>query len=80
MAMKTTASIPGNLFELAGRFAGRTKKFMNHFFSDALQEYLTRHTPHQVTKAMNNALAELGATDDRFVSTLGRRILERSEW
>jgi len=41
---------------------------------------LTRHTPHQVTKAMNNALAELGATDDRFVSTLGRRILERSEW
>ena len=78
--MKTTVSIPDNLFERAKRFAKRTKKPMNHLFSDALQEYLARRTSHQVTKAMNNALSELGATDDHFISTLARRILKRSEW
>ncbi len=78
--MKTAVSIPDDLFEGAERLARRTKKSRSRLFRDALKEYLARHTPDQVTEAMNNALAELGATDDPFVSTSARRVLERSEW
>ena len=78
--MKTAVSIPDDLFEGAERLARRTKKSRSRLFRDALKEYLERHTPDQVTDAMDNALAELGATDDRFVSASARRILERSEW
>ncbi len=78
--MKTAVSIPDDLFEGAERLARRTKKSRSRVFRDALKEYLARHTPDQVTEAMNNALAELGATDDPFVSTSARRVLERSEW
>jgi len=78
--MKTAVSIPDDLFEGAERLARRTKKSRSRLFRDALKEYLARHTPDQVTEAMNNALAELGATDDRFVSSSAQRILERSEW
>lgn len=80
IGMKTAVSIPDDLFEGAERLARRTKKSRSRLFRDALKEYLARHTPDQVTDAMDNALAELGAADDRFVSTSARRILERSEW
>jgi len=80
IGMKTAVSIPDDLFEGAERLARRTKKSRSRLFRDALKEYLARHTPDQVTEAMNNALAELGATDDPFVSTSARRVLERSEW
>jgi metal-responsive CopG/Arc/MetJ family transcriptional regulator len=78
--MKTAVSIPDDLFEGAERLARRTNKSRSRVFRDALKEYLARHTPDQVTEAMNNALAELGAPDDPFVSTSARRVLERSEW
>jgi hypothetical protein len=47
---------------------------------DALKEYLARHTPNNVTDAMDKACAELGQTKDALVSAAARRILERSEW
>lgn len=78
--MKTAVSIPDDLFEAAERFARRTKKSRSRLFRDALKEYLARHTPDHVRDAMNNALAELGVTEDPFVSTSARRVLERSEW
>jgi hypothetical protein len=80
IGMKTAVSIPDDLFEGAERLARRTKKSRSRLFRDALKEYLARHTPDQVTEAMNNALDELGAADDRFVSTSARRTLEQSEW
>jgi metal-responsive CopG/Arc/MetJ family transcriptional regulator len=78
--MKTAISIPDDLFEGAERLARRTKKSRSRLFRDALKEYLARHSPDQVTEAMNNALAEIGAGEDGFVSTAARRILEQSEW
>lgn len=78
--MKTAISIPDELFEGAERLARRTKKSRSRLFRDALKEYLARHTPDQVTEAMNSALAEVGDTEDHFVSTSTRRILERTEW
>ena len=41
---------------------------------------MARHTPDQVTEAMNKALDEIGEAEDPFVSTAAQRILEKTEW
>jgi predicted transcriptional regulator len=78
--MKTAVSIPDDIFEGAERLAKRTKRSRSRVFSDALQEYLARHTPDEVTQAMDQALAHIGETSDGFVSSASGRTLQRSEW
>jgi metal-responsive CopG/Arc/MetJ family transcriptional regulator len=78
--MKTAVSIPDEVFEGAERLARRTKKSRSRLFSDALKEYLARHTPDQVTEAMNQVLAAVGEAKDPFVSSAAKRALGRSEW
>jgi|GraSoi_2013_80cm_1033760.scaffolds.fasta_scaffold50108_2 metal-responsive CopG/Arc/MetJ family transcriptional regulator len=78
--MQTVISIPDDLFAAARPLARKTKKSLSRLFTDALQEYLTRHRTDQVTKAMNNALVKLGAAEVHFDSTSAGRILERSDW
>ena len=78
--MKTAVSIPDDLFIGAERLARRTKKSRSRLFSDALREYLARHSADEVTEAMNRVCGELGDTKDPFVSSAARRVLERSEW
>ena len=78
--MKTAVSIPEDVFKGAERLARKTKRSRSRLFSDALKEYLVRHTPDSVTEAMNEACSELGAAKDEFVSTAARSVLERSEW
>ena len=73
-------SIPEDVFKGAERLARKTKRSRSRLFSDALKEYLARHTPDSVTEAMNKACSELGAAKDEFVSSAARRVLERSEW
>jgi metal-responsive CopG/Arc/MetJ family transcriptional regulator len=78
--MKTAVSIPDDVFEGAQRLARRTKRSRSRVFSDALREYLARHSPEEVTEAMNRACSEIGELEDPFVASATRRILERSEW
>lgn len=80
LGMKTAISIPDDLFDGAERLARRTKKSRSRLFSDALREYLARHTPEQVTEAMNRACAEIGEGKDDFIAAASRRVLERVEW
>jgi metal-responsive CopG/Arc/MetJ family transcriptional regulator len=78
--MKTAVSIPDDVFEGAERLARRTKRSRSRLFSDALKEYLARHSPDKITEAMNKACAEIGDAEGAFVSTATRRVLEQSEW
>jgi len=78
--MKTAVSIPDDVFEGAERLARRTKRSRSRLFSDALKEYLARHTPDKVTETMNRALAEVGDEAHIFVSSAARAVLERTEW
>jgi metal-responsive CopG/Arc/MetJ family transcriptional regulator len=64
--MKTAISIPDDVFAGAERLARRTKKSRSQLFSDAVREYLARHTAEEVT--------------DEFTSLAARRILEKTEW
>jgi antitoxin MazE6 len=78
--MKTAVSVPDEVYRGAERLARRVKKSRSRLYSEALQEYLARHAPDEVTEAMNRACAEIGQTADPFVSSAARRLLERSEW
>lgn len=78
--MKTAVSIPDDIFAGADRLARRTKKSRSRLFSDALREYVARHSTDEVTEAMNKVCKEVGNLKDSFTSAAARRTLERSEW
>lgn len=78
--MKTAVSIPDDIFKGAERLARKTKRSRSRLFSDALKEYLARHTPDSVTEAMDKTWAQLGEGKDEFVSSTARLILKRTEW
>ena len=78
--MKTAVSIPDEVFEKVERFARRAKRSRSEVFSAALQEYIARHSPDEVTAAINQALESIGDQKDEFVGAAARRILEMTEW
>ena len=78
--MKATVSIPDEVFEAVERLARRAKKSRSRLYSEALKEYLARHSRDNVTEVMNRACSEIGDTKDAFVSSAARRVLEQSDW
>ena len=78
--MKTAVSIPDAVFEKVERLARRARRSRSQVLSAALQEYVARHAPDEVTEAMNRACAEVGDSRDPFVAAAGRRVLSNSEW
>jgi metal-responsive CopG/Arc/MetJ family transcriptional regulator len=78
--VKTTVSIPDDVFARAERLARQTKKSRSQLFSDAVREYVARHSAEEMTDAMDRVCDELDCSTDKFVSSAGRRILEGSEW
>lgn len=78
--MKTTVSIPDDVFKQAQRLAQQTNRTRSRVFSDALREYLARHSSDGLTEAFNKACAEIEEIKDPFVASAGRRILQRSQW
>lgn len=78
--MKTAISIPNDVFEKAERLARRTKRSRSRIVSDALREYLARHSPDEVTEAVNRACLEINEAGDSFALAAGRRVLQRNEW
>lgn len=78
--MKTAVSIPDEVFGKVERLARRTKKSRSQLFSDALREYVARHSPEEITEAMDRVVAQVGSPREGFVSHVARRVLERSEW
>jgi metal-responsive CopG/Arc/MetJ family transcriptional regulator len=80
--MKTAVSIPDEVFRRADRLARRARKSRSQLYSDALREYLDRHSDDEITEAMNRAVDEIGeeARDRAFVRAAASRILRRTEW
>ncbi|HYK01962.1 MAG TPA: ribbon-helix-helix domain-containing protein [Thermoanaerobaculia bacterium] len=66
--MKTAVSIPDDVFEQVERFARRNNRSRNEVFSAALREYIARHSPDEVTDAINRAVDEIGDQTDQFVA------------
>lgn len=78
--MKTVISIPDDIYASAESLAKCLRKTRSQLFSDAVAEYIARHSPDEVTAAMDKVCEDAGTGDVRFVTSAARRILERSEW
>ncbi len=51
-------------------------------YSAALQEYVARHAPDEVTEALDRVVEQVGASDAEhpFAERVARRVLETNEW
>ena len=57
--MKTAISIPDDVFEQAERFARHARRSRSQVYSEAIREYVARHSPDAVTEAMNRVCDEI---------------------
>lgn len=78
--MKTAISVPGVLFERADKLARKMKKSRSRLYSDAISEYVSRHDPAEVTKALDGLYSKLDSRPHRSLSEAARRVLESTEW
>ena len=80
IGMKTAISLPDAVFRAAERHAKRTQKSRSQLYAEALAEYLSRHSPEEVTEAMNRVVDQLNAAHDPFVLAAAHSVLQRAEW
>ncbi len=78
--MKTAVSVPDEVFESAERLAHREHRSRSDVYSAALREYVARHSPDEITDALDLVLGGVGRAIDPFVIQSGRRIMEATEW
>ena len=78
--MKTAVSVPDDVFESAERLARRERRSRSEVYSTALREYVARHSPDEITDALNRVVADVGGMTDPFVGLAAERILETTEW
>lgn len=80
--MKTAVSVPDDVFEKAERLARREGRSRSEVYSAALREYVARHSPDELTSAIDGAIAEVGegAGSDAFVRAAAAAGLRSSEW
>jgi len=78
--MKTAISLPKDVFEKAERLALKARKSRSQVYCEALREYVARHSPDDVTDALNRAMEQIGQTEDKFVTSASARALARVEW
>ncbi len=78
--MKTAVSIPDEVFDKVERLAERERRSRSEVYSAALREYVARHSPDEVTEAMNRVCDQVGPEPDEFVAMAASRVLENVEW
>jgi metal-responsive CopG/Arc/MetJ family transcriptional regulator len=78
--MKTAISIPDDVFKEAERLAAELRMSRSQLYSRALREFVARHSPDQITEAMNRVVEETGTQVDDFTRRASRRVLEQIEW
>jgi metal-responsive CopG/Arc/MetJ family transcriptional regulator len=78
--MKTAVSVPDDVFQSAERLARRERRSRSEVYSAALREYVARHSPDEVTEAVDRVVADLGIEVDPFLTGATARVLERTEW
>jgi len=78
--MKAAVSIPDRIFKEAERFARSQGRSRSELYSDALRQYVLRHSPDSITKAMNKVCAAGEHQETDFVRAAARRALRRETW
>lgn len=78
--MKTAVSIPDEVFEDAERLAEQLRTSRSRLYSQALREFVARHSPETITETMNRVTAEVGPETRDFHRAAVRRVLTKVEW
>ncbi len=78
--MKTAVSIPDEIFARAERLARRARRSRSEVYAAALDEYVARHAPDEVTDTMNRACDDVGEKRDTFLAAAAQSALRRVEW
>lgn len=78
--MKTAISLPDDLFRRADRLAERMSVSRSELYRRAVEEYLTRHAPDELTAAVDAVVADLTQEGHEFRAEAARRRLQASEW
>ena len=80
MGMKTAISLPKDVFEKAERLAKRARKSRSQLYCEALREYVSRHSPDEITEALDRAIEKNGQPEERFVTLASAQTLARVDW
>ncbi len=82
MGMKTAISVPDPLFAEAERLVRRSGRSRSEVYSAAIREYLARHTPDDITQALDRVAEQLGdpTEENRFIVAAARHRFQSSEW
>jgi len=78
--MKTAVSVPDDVFNRAEALAKRLKLNRSQLFSRALAEFVSRHSPEEITDALNRVCTELAGEADDFARQAAARTFERNPW
>lgn len=78
--MKVAISLPDDVFAAGEDLARKLKTSRSRLYARALSEFAARHDHDSLTAAMDAALADAGADDDRFRRAAARRAFARTEW
>ena len=78
--MKTAISIPDDVFKRAESLARRKKISRSQLYSEAVRDYINRHSEDAATEAINRVIDEVGDEIDPFLAAVARRTIERVEW
>ena len=79
-SMKTAISIPDDLFAEADRLAKRLHQSRSQLYSQAVREYVGRHSEESVTAAIDAAIDAGVETDIEFVRRTSWQTLRDSKW
>lgn len=77
--MKTAISIPDEVFASAEALAAELNQSRSQLYSRAVREYVARHSPDNITAALDVLCAELPA-ETAFSTAAATQVLEESEW
>jgi len=78
--MKTSVSVPDDIFEEAEKLARKAGKSRSELFSAALREYVARHAPDEATEAFNRVADAVGGAVDEFARAAAQNLLRDVEW
>lgn len=79
-SMKTAISLPKDVFEKAEHLAKRARKSRSQLYCEAIREYVARHSPDELTEALDRVIEENGLPEQGFATLASAQTLARVEW
>ncbi len=78
--MKTAISLPDPVFDAAEKLAKRLKVSRSALYARAVEEFVRRNDPDDLTAEINRVLADQPQERDPFIDANAAAMLRRTEW